>query len=271
MRSLLGGALTRSSRILLLLAGLAFCQAGPLWASSYKVTPVRLVLSRSNSRTLLTLKNESQETLRFQVTVSAWDETPQEEMALQPTRDIVLFPSVLSVAAHEERTLRIASVTPFDAFEKTYRILFEELPPLEVSDAAARSQIRILTRMSIPVFLEPSRVVEESRVEAALDRDTLSLHLKNAGNVHTLVREVRVRGLGEAGETVLSRSLKGWYVLAGSSHTYKVEIPRGDCPKVKRIALEIDTDSRPIVELLDLKPDACFLGGESALQAVLAR
>ena len=263
--------MNRFARLLFALLGLAICQARPSCASSYKVVPVRLSLSQGNSRTLLTLKNESKETLRFQVTVSAWDQGSQDEMKLEPTEDIVLFPSVLSVAANEERTLRVASATRFDSVEKTYRILFEELPPLEDSDSQRQSQVRILTRMSIPVFLEPARVVAESRVEATLERGVLSFHLRNIGNVHTVVREVRARGLGAAGETVFSRSFKGWYVLAGGSRTYRIEIPEEDCRRAKRIALEVETDRHTLVEFLDPGSGACSSGGDSATRVMLSR
>ena len=263
--------MNRFARVLCALLGLAICQARPSCASSYKVVPVQLSLSQANSRTLLTLKNESQETLRFQVTVAAWDQGSQDDMNLEPTEDIVLFPSVLSVAANEERTLRVASATHFDSVEKTYRILFEELPPLEDSESQRQSQVRILTRMSIPVFLEPARVVAASRVETTLERGVLSFHLRNIGNVHAVVREVRARGLGAAGETVFTHSFKGWYVLAGGSRIYRIEIPEEDCRRAKRIALEVETDRQTLVEFLDPESGACTSGGQSAMRVMRSR
>jgi len=238
--------------------GLAICQAKLSWASSYKVTPVQIFLSRANSRVLLTLKNESGETLRFQATVSSWDQDPQGEMKLQPTDDIVLFPTVLAVGAGEERKLRVASVTRFDSSEKTYRILFDELPPIEKSESSQASHVRILTRMSIPVFLEPTRVLPDTRVEElALQGGTFSLSVRNAGNVHAIVREVRVKGLGAAGEAVFARTVPGWYVLGGGSRVFRIEIPREDCGRVKRIAVEAQTDRKTLVESFDPAPGAC--------------
>jgi fimbrial chaperone protein len=240
---------------------ISFClvgQAGLSKASSYKVTPVQIFLSRTNSRTLLTLKNESGETLRFQLTVSSWDQDPQGEMKLVPSSDIVIFPTVLAVAAGEERKLRVASATRFESSEKTYRILFDELPSLEKPEGAQPSQVRILTRMSIPVFLEPVRVLSDTRVEAlAFQGGTLSLSVRNAGNVHAIVREVRLKGLGAAGETVFARTISGWYVLGGGSRLFRVEVPREDCGKIKRIAVEAQTDRKTLVESLDPAPGAC--------------
>lgn len=238
--------------------GLAMCQAAVSRASSYKVTPVQIFLSRANSRTLMTLKNESGETLRFQATVSSWEQDPQGEMKLQPTEDIVIFPTVLSVGAGEERKLRVASATRFDSSEKTYRILFDELPPLEKPESSQPSQVRILTRMSIPVFLEPTRVLADTRIEGlALAAGTLSLSVRNAGNIHAIVREVRVKGLGAAGETVFTRTMPGWYVLGGGSRPFRLEIPREDCGKIKRIGVEAQTDRKTLLESLDPAPGAC--------------
>ena len=92
-----------------LFAALAISGAGVCFASSFKITPVQVLLSRQVPTGLLTLKNESDRTLRFQADVFSWDQDPQGRMRLTPTRDVVFFPTVLSVQPGEERKVRVGT------------------------------------------------------------------------------------------------------------------------------------------------------------------
>jgi P pilus assembly chaperone PapD len=62
-------------------------QAGTLAASAFKVTPVRVTFNGPSS-TLLTLKNESDQPLRFQISSYVWSQDPKGGMQLTPTDDI---------------------------------------------------------------------------------------------------------------------------------------------------------------------------------------
>src|SRR2546421_6591721 len=129
-------------------------QAEFLAASAFKVTPVRVTFSGPSS-TLLTLKNESDQPLRFQITSFVWFQDPKGAMQLTPTEDIVFFPALLSLNPGEERKVRVAATVAAKDVEKTYRIFFEELPPL-VKPENAGAQVRILTKMGIPIFVSPA-------------------------------------------------------------------------------------------------------------------
>ena len=109
-------------------------QAGTLAASAFKVTPVRVNFSGPSS-TLLTLKNESDQPLRFQISSYVWSQDSKGAMQLTPTEDIVFFPALLSLNSGEERKVRVATTVTPAASAKTYRIFFEELPPLERHEA----------------------------------------------------------------------------------------------------------------------------------------
>src|SRR4029453_2560001 len=100
---------------------------GSAFASSFSVNPTQIYLTSKSKSAILTLRNESDETLRFQLTVFAWDQSAQGEMKLQPTSDIVFFPTLLTLGPKESRNVRVGAATPFDAVEKTYRIFVEEL------------------------------------------------------------------------------------------------------------------------------------------------
>src|SRR5579872_4601426 len=95
------GPMRRCLTLTAIVLGLVF-QAENVRASVFTVTPVRVTFQGPSS-TLLTLKNESDQPLRFQITSFAWSQSPQGEMQLTPTDDIVYFPALLSLNPGEER------------------------------------------------------------------------------------------------------------------------------------------------------------------------
>lgn len=238
-------------------------QAGNVQASVFKVTPVRVTFSGPSS-TLLTLKNESDQPLRFQITSFAWSQDPQGAVQLTPTEDIVFFPALLSLNPGEERKVRVAATVAAKEAEKTYRIFFEELPPLEKPSAPTGAQVRILTKMGIPIFVSPEKGHAEASIDAVgMQKGTLSFDVRNSGNVHFGLEGVKLQGKAAGGQTVFARQLDGWYVLAGSPRSYSLEIPAAECLKLKTIVIEAQTDvtalgnSGTITREFEVPPGAC--------------
>jgi fimbrial chaperone protein len=209
-------------------------------ASAFRVSPVQVQLSGKSSA-LLTLSNESGDPLRFQITAFAWNQSPSGEMQLAPTDDISFFPSLVTLKPGEERKVRVGSNVIAGEAEKTYRIFFEELPDARpVSD---KSQIRILTKMGIPIFVEPLKMVPEARVgNLKIENGRLMFGVSNAGNSHYSVQHLHVQALDSAGKPVFERDLDGWYVLAGGVRDYSVEFPADACLAVRSVKVEALTD-----------------------------
>jgi len=251
------------ARALLLIGSGLLLQAGTATASAFKVTPVRVQFNGPSS-TLLTLHNDSSEALRFQISAFAWSQDAKGGIQLGATDDVTFFPALLTLQPGEERKVRVATtVTPKDV-EKTYRIFFEELPPLETPKEKAGAQVRILTRMGIPIFVTPEKanaevVVENAKVQAG----HVMFDVKNTGNMHFAVQSVKLKGSNAAGEAIFDKQVEGWYVLPGSPRSYDFEIPAGDCSKLKKIGLEIQTDvaaagnAGAISSQIDLPPGSC--------------
>jgi fimbrial chaperone protein len=255
--------LKRFLRVSLLLpslfAGLAISRPGVSLASSFKITPVSVLLSRRVPTALLTLKNESDRTLRFQADVFSWDQDPQGRMQLTPTRDIVFFPTVLSVEPGEERRVRIGTTAAFGSLEKAYRIFFEELPELEKAASSTRgSELQIRTRMGIPIFLQPKEPEKGSRVDAVTARaGILRFSVRNTGNVHVNLRAIRVKGLGLMGDEQFEGESDGWYLLAGGSRDYEIEIPERQCRAIARYVIEAQVDENAVRENLESSAASC--------------
>src|SRR5438132_11814509 len=176
------GPMRRNRALTAMVLGLVL-QAGNIAGSAFKVTPVRVTFS-SPSSTLLTLKNESDQSLRFQISSFVWSQDPKGGMQLVPTEDIVFFPALLSLNPGEERKVRVAATVAAKDVEKTYRIFFEELPPLERPETSG-AQVRILTKMGIPIFVSPANGNAEASIDSLkMEKSTLAFDVRNSGNVH---------------------------------------------------------------------------------------
>lgn len=223
--------------------GLVLCQAGAVAASSFKITPVQVALSGRTRSALLTLSNESDEALRFEVSAFTWDQSAKGEMVLHPTQDILFFPALFTVAPGKEQKIRVGTSVGAGSEEKTYRIFVQELRPLATSTPApGTTQVRILTRMGIPIFLEPAKahlsgVISGARVSGGV----LSFDVRNTGNVHFSVLEAKVVGRAADGTEVFEQRAEGWYVLAQGLRTYEIPLTADRCSRAARVAVEVRT------------------------------
>jgi fimbrial chaperone protein len=219
---------------------LMLCRPGQAWASSFEVSPIRLSLSASATSGLLTVQNQSSETERLEVSAFAWSQSPTGEMQLAPTQDIVFFPAMLSLKPGETRNVRIGSVAPSGPTEKTYRVFVEELPP--PVNLASPNAIRVLTRMAIPIFQEPTAGTAKPRIDGlALNHGKVSFSLANDGSAHFVALKVRVTGTDAAGAPAFDHELPAWYVLAGGVRTYELLLAASEC-RASHLVVAIDTD-----------------------------
>jgi fimbrial chaperone protein len=228
-------------------------QAGAASAATFTVDPTHIFLSARSGSVLLTLRNESTETLQFQLSVFAWTQSASGQMELEPTEDIVFFPTLLTLKAKETRRVRVGSATPQDVREKTYRIFVEELPPVDNLTAG----VRVLTKMGIPIFVRPVKEVATATLTDLRQRDgTLRFALTNAGTVHVVPQSITVRGLAGS-NTAFNQELEGWYVLAGGRREFDMAFPKNACAQVTSIVVDVQFASGKLQERLQTPNGAC--------------
>jgi fimbrial chaperone protein len=178
-------------------------------------------------------------------------------MKLTPTEDIVFFPALLSLKPSEERKVRVGrTVAPSDV-EKTYRISFEELPPLQKAGEPPKgSQVKIITKMSIPIFVSPdNRKTAAEIADPEIHKSKLTFVLKNSGNVHYMAQAVRVTGMGGGNQAVFDRQRQGWYILSGETRAFDMDLTPEECAQVKSVRIEVRTDLTEIPETSTLKKE----------------
>jgi fimbrial chaperone protein len=225
-------------------------------ANSFQVSPIRVNLVPNESSTLITLHNESKDRLRLQVSVSAWEENKSGEMVLIPTEEIIFYPTLLTLNPGDQRNVRVGTKNAVVEKEKSFRIFIEELPS---QVTLTTTGVRLLTRMSVPIFIRPAKAQARPGVEQmALRAPEFSFELKNNGNAHFQPRQILVKGADAKGETVLERKIPGWYVLAGGSRHYHIDVPKGDCVKINQVSVEFDFEGNSVKERFTPPPHACL-------------
>ena len=241
------------------LLALGLFTAGLAGAATFRVSPIRLSLSASSTSGLLTISNESDETLRFQLTAYRWSQGAGGEMELAANDDVVVFPRLLTLEPRKERKIRVGAVASFAETEKTYRVFVEELPSAEsASLASGAPSVHVLTRMGIPVFLQPSKArTDGAIVNPNVEQGTVRFQVRNNGNVHLMLEALSLRGISEAGETVFDKPIEAWYVLAGGLRQFDVTLPRELCDRVRTLRIEARTGAGALTDRLDLRPGAC--------------
>lgn len=237
------------------LLNLELAQARVAYSGTFQVNPIRITLSRQSPSSLLSVRNDSAEKIRFQIGVFAWDQNPKGEMVLNPTEDLIFYPGLLALEPGDERRIRIGTNDLMVVSERSYRIFVEELPPLENTQSHG---IRILTKMGVPIFIQPSKPTVQGRLDQMGFRGSeFFFEIKNLGNVHFFPRTVRVKGAGSQGDIFLERELQSWYILAGGTREYRVEIPRADCEKIQSLTVEVELEDKTLKEKIPLPPQTC--------------
>jgi len=231
----------------------------PEWAaaSTYTVNPTRVYLNARTGSALVTLKNESAEPLRMQVKAQRWAQSLEGEIQLSATEDLIVFPALLTLKPGEERKIRVATAVAFGPVEKTYRLYVEELPPTTTEKADGAS-VRILTRMGVPIFLQPAKPQA-----AALLRDVglvdgrLTFQLVNTGNSHFLPSAVTVRGFTASGTTAGDWPINGWYVLAGGAREFALALDKPACERIRSLLIEVTVGETVLKSPLTTPGGAC--------------
>jgi fimbrial chaperone protein len=236
--------------------GLALGQAAAAAAASFTVNPTQVFLSSTTRSALVTIRNETDKPVRFQLSLVAWTQDPNGQMQLASTEDVVFFPALLTLDGREERRVRIGAEVPAGPVEKTYRLFVEELPPAE--SAGTTNGVVMLTKVGIPIFLQPAKLTTRATLESlGLKAGRFSFRLVNSGTIHFIPQAVRVRGLDEAGAAVLDLKPAAWYVLAGSDRVFDLEIPADGCGRIRSFVVEAQLTGSTLRETLGAPDGAC--------------
>jgi fimbrial chaperone protein len=264
MRSLSG--VVRRLAVAAAFAGAATLPA--LAAAPVAVTPTLVTLSQAKETELITLTNQGDDAVRFQLTVEAWDQLPNGETALKPTESILVFPPLIALAPREARKVRIAISTPATgAAEQSYRLSVQELPASR--PGGGPGQVQMLTKLSLPVFVQPGAVRAEPHLDhPALSGGVLSFTVTNAGTAHFTVQQVKLAGDDGVARQTFELTTPGWYILAGGHRDYQAVLAAAECRKTLHLAIEVVIDDKTLQAKLPVTATNCGAAATSRFVAL---
>jgi fimbrial chaperone protein len=222
----------------ILLTMLVASYASAAWGSVVAVNPVRIHLSGAKRSEQLKLTNNGDKAARFQITAHSWHETPDGQMQLLPTTDLLFFPSLLEIAPGQTRRVRVGSTVAPGRSELSYRIIVEELPPA----SRAAGVVQVLTRLNVPVFVQPAASRPKAVLDTRIERGQVRISLENAGNAYFKATALRVIARSKTGSVLLDKTLAGWYVLASGRRVYSLAIPKDVCSDVVTVTTTVTTE-----------------------------
>jgi fimbrial chaperone protein len=246
-----------SRKVLLALAvGAVLLRAAPAHSGNFAVNPVVASLTPRAPSTLLQMANSGKDPLRFELSSFSWSQGPEGQIVLAPTDDVIFFPQLFALNGGEKRKIRIGSVEPAADTEKSYRLFVAQMPSLD--KGASATGVELLTRLSIPVFVEPAVVKKGGEIaSASATGRTVSFQVRNTGNVHLVIEKATITGLNAAGVPAFTREAKGWYVLAGQSSNFSLMLTPEECGKAQSIEVAVTTESSAFKQHVAGTPGSC--------------
>jgi len=252
---------SRDRRIVWLAAGLLIGAAAvmPARASTFSVDRTDVRLSAKTQTALITLKNDGDSEIRFQLAAFTWGQDDNGEFKLAATQDVVVFPTLLTLAKGASRQIRVGTTAAFGAVEKTYRVFIEELPSPATPKPGAAVTMR--TKIGIPVFLEPAAPQAAVAIsDPALKAGVVTIPVRNTGNVHVVADNFPVRGLDAQGNQVFSESAKGGYVLAGGTRSFQLRLSPEQCRSTQVIEAAVTVDGQTMNKRATVAAGGCTGG-----------
>lgn len=236
----------------LLLAGsLAASAEGAQW----HVSPIRLDLGRQAKSGSVKVTNDGEEPMQLQMKAMEWTQDAEGKDRYEETQDLVFFPKIMELKGKEARVIRAGIRVPAGKTEKTYRLFIQEIP---VPGKPRGTSVAIALRFGLPIFVKPVREEEKGEIGSPeLEQGTVRAEVRNRGNVHFSIRSVVVKGIDPGGQPVFEKELSGWYLLAGASRKYSVEIPGHECKRIATFEVSVKTDRFPLEASVPGDPSRC--------------
>ncbi len=188
----------------------------PVHAQVLAVQPVNIFLHAGEQATTLGVTNQAATDTAVQVRAYVWTQKDGVD-SLTPTNDLMVSPPIATIPAHATQIIRLVQRSSPAKKEGTYRILVDQIP-----SAAAPGTIRIVLRLSIPIFAEPMvQANPHGLFHVEQSGDKLTLVGVNDGNRHDALHKIELK----TADGILLQPMHGSspYLLAGSTQRWQLE------------------------------------------------
>lgn len=219
------------TRSLLLALFLILASVATARGATLGISPLRLDLGEGATGTL-TLTNKGRAPALVQIETFAWTGSSAPE-DLDPTRDILALPAVVSIAPQGRQIIRVAArQRPTADREHAYRLIVTEVPP----PRPAAMGVQIAVRFSLPVFLGPRSARPSPRWHVEHQAGALKARLVNNGNAHLHIR--RLTMIDGQGEPLPLQIANPRYLLPGEEHVFPLAPGGTELPSGSRLKAE---------------------------------
>lgn len=219
-------------------AGLALvAMLGVAHAAQFSLNPTRVHLNAGHASETLVLGNAEDREISFEVEVKRWRQGDDGQWTLTPDDSLVVHPLVVTVPAGGKTRFRVGTLDPAVIDEQAYRVELQQLPDPRPKQGTA---VELLTRMSIPVFVQPAAHEARAQLRSPrLESGAVKVELFNAGEEYIAPQDSRLRLIGAGGRVVKEESLATEYVLAGAALRLSRPLAAGECTRIERIELSL--------------------------------
>jgi fimbrial chaperone protein len=221
-------------------------------ASDLQVDPTRIELSPQQQSTVITITNDSDQPASIQIQVVAWSQVDGKDVYV-PTRELLVAPPIVTIAAKSEQVLRAALRRPADATsELSYRIYLQEVPP---PPAPGFKGLQVALRIGLPVFMQPQQGKAAAKMIWAASRmpgGGLKVALQNQGNAHVQVSDFALYLPGS--DKLIAREAGSTYVLAGQMRAWLLKTEASQNTSGGSVRLRAYTDAGDVDAELTLGP-----------------
>ncbi len=193
------------------------------------MSPVLLELKAPSKATALTIKNESDSPLTVQFRLFEWSQ-PDGEDQLLPANQLVISPPIASVLPRGEQVVRIVNVGNINpSSEQSYRLLVDELPSPSDRKEASTTEINVLLRYSLPVFILPSagKLQPDPIWSLRLTDSRLEMAVTNKGNRRLRITDLVLESRDGSDNAIFGQGLIG-YVLAGATRKWSSDVEKNN-------------------------------------------
>ena len=207
--------------------------AGAAPAAQFRISNVRMHLDAATPVDTIVLSSDDANDVTFEVHAMRWTQAADGKWELVPTQDLVVHPLILKMPAKGEARLRIGTISPTVAAEHAYRIDVQELPGPRAQTSAG--QVRMLTRMSLPVFVEPPGA--KANPTLALEKGGIALG--NTGTRYMPPTDGMLTVRDAKGRKLHAIKIDTNYVLPGARLPFQPEIPASACAHAASVELAL--------------------------------
>ena len=207
-------------------------------AATFSVSPIRVELDARHRSDILTFNNSGDEPLRVQIRSMHWGVAADGKWQLTPTDDLIVTPELLEIAPGHTAQLRVGSLLDAGASEASYRLLIDELPNLSGNKSAPRPEIRVLTQVSLPIFVEPAQATRSPQLNSAdIEHGVLVVGVGNRGTQRLDAQSVKVVLTDRTGHVLAQHDSVANYVLPGSIWFLRMKLPPDICPRTASVSV----------------------------------